>query len=345
MALTVPIPCNKQNLFFLCFSCSLPCCPTLLRYWAPSTPPCKITMALPFNGLRCARASEQARATMLAALGPSHNNTAHLSTITLPTSSSLSSSSSSSFSSAAASSSSALQSVVEESSSAAYLASLDRPDARTPAQRNRRPPNRFSPNDYARNTQSEYASPHGIGQHKRRRKLVLGGVAHPSSSNATIIQTISTPVPPARPLPTRAEAVSSAAAATSNPQPSFRCPMVNCTRHCPGAAGWTSLRSLIQHVNTCHLVNDEVLPASFLREHNVSVCTPCKTLQTAQVPGMQRQAQESAAAHGYRRRRTAPTPGPNNCDARPDGHGLGCSAYALCHHQTPSEIFSLGVCV
>ena len=89
-------------------------------------------------------------------------------------------------------------------------------------------------------------------------------------------------MPPCRPPPTRAEAVSSAAAATSNPQSSFRCPMVNCTRHRPGAAGWTSLRSLIQHVNTCHLVNDEVLPASFLREHNVSVCTPCKTLQTAQ---------------------------------------------------------------
>ena len=255
-------------------------------------------MALPFNGLRCARASEQARATMLAALGPSHNNTAHLSTITLPTSSSLSSSSSSFSSSAAASSSSALQSVVEESSSAACLASLDRPDARTPAQRNRRPPNRFSPNDYARNTQSEYASPQGIGQHKRRRKLVLGGVAPPSSSNATIIQTISTPVPPARPLPTRAEAVSSAAAATSNPQPSFRCPMVNCTRHRPGAAGWTSLRSLIQHVNTCHLVNDEVLPASFLREHNVSVCTPCKTLQTAQV---------CPVCNGKRRNRPPPT--------------------------------------
>ena len=74
--------------------------------------------------------------------------------------------------------------------------------------------------------------------------------------------------------------------------------MVNCTCHRPGSLGWTAFRSLIQHINTCHLVNDEVLPASFLREHNLSVCTPCKTLQTAQ---------GCPVCKGKRRNRPAPT--------------------------------------
>ena len=101
--------------------------------------------------------------------------------------------------SASSSSSSSIPAVQQVAVSGDFLAGLD--NAATPAQRNRRPPSRFSPSDFPGNLQSQYASPVCVGQHKRRRKLILSGAAPPPSSSSIVIQSIPAPVPPIRPAP------------------------------------------------------------------------------------------------------------------------------------------------
>ena len=144
----------------------------------------------------------------------------------------------------------------------------------TPQQRQRQPPQRFSPADYASPT---------VDRPKRKRKLVLEPRSPPTSTS--IVQSF--PAPPvqhcAAPLPAAVEPLGGTSGAYRCPVAPdiYRFPFVTCTRHRPASPGWPLLKSVLQHISSCHLVNGERVPQSFLEEHKLSICQPCKTFVTA----------------------------------------------------------------